>query len=67
MNLCKQKTGNFPDIFKIAKVRPCNTEGSKSGIDNYRPISNILFFSKVFKTVIKNRLVGFIESYEINC
>ena len=41
--------GIFPDELKIAKVFPVFKSGDKTNISNYKPISVLLFFSKVFE------------------
>ena len=35
------QTGHFPDILKIAKLRPIHISGPKTDPSNYRPISII--------------------------
>lgn len=58
-------SGVFPNILKLAKVRPLHKKGNKRKADNYRPVSNLSFFSKVIESVVKNRLVGFLEAFQI--
>lgn len=55
--------GVFPDCLKIAKVIPLHKKGSKTDPMNYRPLSNLSFFSKIIETVMRNRLVGFLEAF----
>ena len=57
--------GTFPNILKTAKVHPCHKKGPKTNLQNYRPISQLSFFSKIYEAVMVNRLVGFIEAYNI--
>jgi hypothetical protein len=45
--------GVFPDLMKIAKIRPVHKKGNRHEISNYRPISVLSIFSKIFE---KNRL-----------
>ena len=33
------QSGQFPDLLKIAKLKPLFKSGSKSDLSNYRPIS----------------------------
>jgi hypothetical protein len=40
--------GVFPDLSKIAKIRPVYKKVSRQEIRNYRPISVISIFSKKF-------------------
>ena len=44
--------GIFPSELKLAKVVPIFKSGDLSKITNYRPISVLSFFSKVFEKVI---------------
>jgi hypothetical protein len=57
--------GSFPDQLKIAKVVPCYKSGDKSVILNYRPISILNSFSKIFEKIIVNRLKSYITKYNI--
>ena len=61
MNL-KLKTGIFPDALKKAKVIPLLKSGNRSDIKNYRPISILPAFSKIFEKVITSRHVSFFEN-----
>jgi len=56
-------TGIFPDRLKCAIVKPIHKSGSKHEISNYRPISLLPAFSKIFEKVIYNRLY---KHFEIN-
>lgn len=53
--------GIYPDIFKISKVVPLYKKGDTDVIGNYRPISIIVVFSKVFEILLKNRLYRYFE------
>ena len=37
------KSDQFPDLLKIAKLKPLFKSGSKSDPSNYRPVSILLF------------------------
>jgi len=43
------KSGVFPDRLKYAIVKPIYKKGSKTDISNYRPISILTSFSKIFE------------------
>jgi hypothetical protein len=56
--ICNQSLayGIFPDRLKFAVVKPILKNGNKYEPSNYRPISLLSTFSKVFEKVIYNRL-----------
>ena len=43
------ESGTFPEELKLTKVIPIFKSGDKQDISNYRPISILSFFSKVFE------------------
>lgn len=45
-------TSTFPDLWKISKICPIFKKGDKSCVKNYRPISILCNFSKVFEMII---------------
>ena len=49
-------TGIFPDLLKIAKVKPLFKRGDTAQLNNYRPISLLPTISKVFESVIYSQL-----------
>lgn len=49
----------FPDDMKIAKVIPLFKKGDPKLLENYRPISLLTAFSKVYERVIFNQLMEF--------
>lgn len=55
INLCL-KYSIFPNSWKISKVCPVYKKGNQCDIVNFRPISIISNFSKVFEIVLYNRL-----------
>ena len=54
--------GVFPEQLKTAGVVPIHKEGSKSDVSNYRPISLLKTFSKIFEKLMHVRILGFLES-----
>jgi hypothetical protein len=54
-------TGIVPVQLKIAKVIPIFKSGDKQQLDNYRPISLLNVFSKIYERVVYNRLVTFLN------
>ena len=54
--------GIFPDQMKIAKVVPIHKEGSKTDVGNYRPISLLTSFSKIYEKLMHVRILKFLDS-----
>ena len=57
--------GTFPDTIKIANILPIHKKGSTLDVNNYRPISLLSIFSKIFEKTIYQRLNEFLEINEI--
>ena len=55
-------TGTFPTPLKFSQINPIFKKGNKAEISNYRPISLLTSFSKVFKKVIYKRLCHHVNS-----
>ena len=58
-------TSTFPDVFKIAEVIPLFKGGDKHVLGNYRPISLLPQFGKIFEKVIASRLTDFFNANNI--
>ena len=54
-------SGIFPDDLKIAKVCPIFKAGPKNECSNYRPISVLSSFSKIFEKAVYTRLENYIN------
>ena len=48
--------GTFPKLMKLAKILPIFKSGSRSDVNNYRPISLLSVFSKILEKLMHNRL-----------
>lgn len=59
---CSLTTGIYPDQLKIARVTPIFKKGDSCNANNYRPISVLSAFDKVFEQAIKTRLTSFFDS-----
>ena len=55
----------FPDNIKLAKVIPLFKSGDNKTFSNYRPISVLPCFSKIFEKVVYNRSMKFISKRKI--
>ena len=55
------KEGIYPDCLKIAKIIPIHKGKDKTDCNNYRPISLLSAFNKVFEKKIHTDLTSFIE------
>ena len=59
------RTGVFPSELKLARVVPIFKAGDSSALTNYRPISVLTFFTKVFEKIVYNKLFNFISDNNI--
>ena len=57
--------GVFPDILKTAKVIPLFKKGDHFYCNNYRPISLLPVFSKIFEKCFYSRLYNFLDKYDL--
>ena len=55
-------SGKFPQCLKHATVIPIHKKGPKDIVSNYRPISLLSIFSKIFEKLMKKSLLNFLES-----
>ena len=57
--------GTFPDLLKTAKITPIHKSGPHDDPQNYRPISQLTVFSKIFETLMKKYLIHYLEHKNI--
>ena len=55
----------FPSVLKITRVTLGHKSGAVGRVDNYRLISVLPFFSKMFEKLTLTRMNGFIERHNI--
>ena len=55
-------SGTFPDILKIGRITPIYKKGDRELIENYRPVSTLPVFGKIFEKVIYSRIYDFFTS-----
>ena len=53
--------GYYPQNMKVARVVPVHKEGDLNDVNNYRPISVLTQFNRIFERIISNRLLSFFE------
>ena len=63
-NVCIDQ-GIFPAIFKLSKITPIFKKGKKKLIKNYRPIAILCNLSKIFESVIYNRIYNHFHSLNL--
>ena len=57
--------GKFPECLKHATVIPIYKKGPKNDVGNYRPISMLSVFSKIFEKLMKKHLINFLDQKHI--
>ena len=69
-HLCKLynnciSSGTFPQCLKTGKITPVYKKGSKDDISNYRPVSTLPLFGKIFEKIIYTRLYSFLTDNSV--
>ena len=59
--------GTFPECFKTAKIIQILKSGDSNSTVNYRPISMLTLFSKIFEKLMCARLDSYLKSNNILC
>ena len=59
------KIGKFPDELKVGKTTPIYKKDDAELLENYRPISTLPIFGKIFEKIIYSRLYGFFVSQNL--
>ena len=57
--------GEFPECLKIAQVTPVHKKGDTTICSNYRPISILSVFSKIFEKCMYKRIYSFLNKYKL--
>ena len=58
-------TGIFPEKLKYALIKPIFKNGDRNNVSNYRPISLLPAFSKVFERVLYVRMYQYLINNDI--
>ena len=60
------KAGIFPDELKIGKVTPVFKKGNPELFGNYRPISTLPIFGKIFEKILYSRIYKYAISQNLS-
>ena len=58
-------SGSFPQFLKIARVIPIFKAGDPNQLGNYRPISILPIFSKIFEKIVFKQLYNFLNKFNL--
>ena len=58
-------SGNFPEKLKLARIIPVVKKGSRFDKDNYRPITVLSDFSKLFEKATYHRFYSYLEEFNV--
>lgn len=59
------KSGVFPDELKLGKITPIFKKDNDELLENYRPVSTLPIFGKIFEKIIYERLYNFFMSQNV--
>ena len=59
------KTGIFPDALDLGKATPVFKNGNPEVLGNYRPVSTVPIFGKIFLKVVYSRIYKYAVSQNI--
>lgn len=65
-NLCLRKA-TFPSQWKLSKLCPLHKKGKTTEVSNYRPITIINNFGKVFEAALYTKIYGFFREQLVGC
>ena len=60
-------SGSFLDELKFGIITPVYKKGQKDKIENYRPISTLPIFGKIFEKLLYSRIYDFMIERKIIC
>ena len=59
------ENGHFPEMWSEGFIVPLYKKGSKNDVNNYRGITLLSTFGKLFTKVINNRLNNWADNYHV--
>ena len=60
------QTGVYPHEMKLAQVIALYKKGGRHDPNNYRPISHLSIFDKIFEKILRKILISFLERNRIS-
>lgn len=63
-NYCLQH-GCFPDLWKVALVKPIPKKTNPSEVKDFRPISLLCVLSKVLEKLVHDQMIAYLEEFNI--
>ena len=63
---CCLKEGEYPDSLKVAEVIPIFKKGEHDKTTNYRPISLLSQFDKIFAKLLYSRFYSYLVSNDLS-
>ena len=57
--------GVYPNNLKRATIQSHFKTGSKTNVNNYRPISILPSFGKIFEKIMKIKILDYIQKFKI--
>ena len=57
--------GMYPECFKRARVIPIFKSGNPNDVSNFRPISTLTVFNKIFEKILHSRLTRFLSQHNV--
>ena len=59
------ETGNYPKSWKCGNIVPVHKKEEKNLVKNYRPISLLPIFGKVFEKILYNNLFCYLKENDL--
>ena len=59
------EAGKFPAVLKVGRISPIYKKDAKDNIKNFRPISTLPIFGKIFEKILFTRIYDFVTSKNI--